>query len=153
MYSIFLIIHSWFRWLVLASLLYAVCRSLYAWRLGQSFTVIDNSLRHLTATVSHIQFLIGVALYFFSPVVSYFFHNFSTAIHERDIRFFGMEHVTMMLIAVSIISVGSIKAKRKEADRAKFKTIAIWYGVGLIIIFLSIPWEFSPLTSRPYFRS
>jgi hypothetical protein len=63
-----------------------------------------------------------------------------------------MEHITMMLIAVSIITMGSMFSKRKEDDAAKFKTIAIWYTVGLVIIFLSIPWKFSPFTSRPYFR-
>lgn len=152
MYSILLDMHSWVRWLVLASLLYAVCRSLYGWIWGHQFTAADNSVRHVTATVSHVQFLIGIALYFVSPVVQYFVQNFNTAVHQRDIRFFGMEHITMMVIAISMITIGSVRAKRKGTDLAKFKTIAIWYGFGLIIIFLSIPWEFSPFTSRPYLR-
>jgi cytochrome b561 len=153
MYTILLVIHSWFRWLVLASLLYAVCRSCYGWITGHQFTAADNSVRHVTATVAHVQFLIGIALYFVSPVVMYFLQNFNTAVHQRDIRFFGMEHITMMLIAICMITIGSVRAKRKGTDRAKFKTLAIWYGIGFIIIFLSIPWEFSPFTSRPYLRS
>ena len=63
-----------------------------------------------------------------------------------------MEHVTMMVIAVAVITIGSMSAKRKETDKEKFKTIAIWYTIGLVIIFLSIPWAFSPFTSRPYLR-
>jgi len=152
MYAVLLTIHSLFRWLVLATLLYAVYRAYRGWIKKQTFTEFDNSVRHITATVSHVQFLIGAGLYLVSPVVSYFFHNFTIAVHERHIRFFGMEHVTMMFIAVAVISIGSVKAKRNETSKAKFKTMAIWYTIGLFIIFLSIPWQFSPFTSRPYFR-
>jgi cytochrome c biogenesis factor len=98
------------------------------------------------------QFLVGLALYVFSPMVRYFLQNFGTAVHERDARFFGMEHITMMFIAVAVISAGSLKSKKRKTDRDKFKVIAISFGVTLLIIFLSIPWEFSPFTRRPYFR-
>jgi hypothetical protein len=63
-----------------------------------------------------------------------------------------MEHSLMMFIAISVISAGSAIAKRKVKDDEKFKTIAIWYTIALFIIFFSIPWSFSPLVSRPYFR-
>lgn len=58
----------------------------------------------------------------------------------------------MMLIAIVVITFGSIATKRKTSDVEKFKTMAIWYTVAFVIIFLSIPWGFSPFTSRPYFR-
>jgi hypothetical protein len=58
----------------------------------------------------------------------------------------------MMLIAVAVISIGSSSAKRKNTDQAKFKTIAIWFTIGLLIVLGSIPWPFSPLVSRPYWR-
>jgi hypothetical protein len=73
--------------------------------------------------------------------------------HERVIRFFGMEHITMMLIAIILITIGSAKAKRKTTDADKFKTMAIWFTISLMIILSSIPWSFSPLTSRPLFRA
>jgi len=152
MYIFLLTIHSLFRWLVLMSLLFAIYRSYSGWFNGKSFTAFENSVRHVTMTIVHIQFLIGICLYFVSPVVDYFLHNFKDAVHERQIRFFGMEHVTMMVIAVTVITIGSMSAKAMGADKEKFKTIAIWYTVGLVIIFLSIPWAFSPFTSRPYFR-
>jgi hypothetical protein len=97
--------------------------------------------------------LIGLWLYLISPLVGYFLDNFKSAVHERDLRFFGMEHITMMLVAVVVVSIGSSTAKRKQTDEGKFKTMTIWYTAGLIIIFLSIPWNFSPFTSRPYFRT
>ncbi|MES2810739.1 MAG: hypothetical protein V4619_19040, partial [Bacteroidota bacterium] len=69
------------------------------------------------------------------------------------IRFFGMEHVTMMLIGIGIISTVSAKAKKKPTDYERFKYLAIWYTVALLIILSSIPWSFSPLISRPSFRA
>jgi hypothetical protein len=86
-------------------------------------------------------------------MVRYFLQNFSTAVHERDARFFGMEHITMMFVAVAVISAGSVKANKNKTASGKFRTMAIWFSVGLLIIFLSIPWEFSPFTRRPYFRT
>ena len=152
MYITLLTIHSLLRWLVLAGLLFAIYRAYRGWLQDKTFTPFENFVRHSSVTIVHIQFLVGLFLYFVSPVVDYFLHNFKSAVHERNIRFFGMEHVTMMVIAVSVITMGSMSAKRKEGDTAKFKTIAIWYTIGLVIIFLSIPWKFSPFTSRPYFR-
>jgi formate/nitrite transporter FocA (FNT family) len=87
-----------------------------------------------------------------SPIVQYFFDHFKEAIHDRQIRFFGMEHITVMFISIIIITLGSIKAKKQTTDVLKFKTMAIWFTIALILIISSIPWAFSPLVSRPYFR-
>ncbi|WP_346237459.1 hypothetical protein ABDK00_000070 [Niabella insulamsoli] len=152
MYAYLLSLHSLMRWLVLLSLVVTIVRAYSAWRSGLVFTPFDNALRHWTATIAHIQLLIGLWLYLISPIVDYFLHNYTTAVHLREIRFFGMEHGLMMLIAIGVITVGSAKAKRKRTDAEKFKTIAIWFSVALLIIFISIPWAFSPLVSRPHFR-
>jgi len=96
--------------------------------------------------------IIGLWLYFISPIVAYFLYNFSTAVHNRQVRFFGMEHVTMMLTGIILITIGSAKAKRKTTDKEKFKTMAIWFTIALLVILSSVPWSFSPLVSRPLFR-
>jgi hypothetical protein len=154
MYSFLLSLHSFCRWLVLASLLYAIYRGFRGAATGAVFTKSDNILRHVTATIAHIQLTFGVWLYFISPIVDYFLHNFKDAVHERDIRFFGMEHSLMMLIAVVLITIGSAMSKRKETDKEKFKTMAVWYLIGLVVILSSIPFPFSPFgAKRPYFRS
>lgn len=152
MYATLLALHSLTRWLVLTSLLFAIFRAYRGWLLNKPYLKFDNSVRHITATIAHIQLVLGVWLYFISPIVNYFLHNFSTAVHERAIRFFGMEHITMMLIAITLITIGSAKAKRKSTGKEKFKTMAIWLTIALLIILSSIPWSFSPLISRPNFR-
>lgn len=152
MYSILTGLHSMMRWLVLASLVYGMYRAYRGWFTAKRFSRFDNSVRHTTATIAHIQLMIGLLLYFISPLVSYFLHNFKTAVHERQVRFFGMEHSIMMLLGIVVITIGSAKAKRKITDKAKFRTMAIWFTIGLLIILSSVPWPFSPLVSRPWFR-
>jgi hypothetical protein len=123
MYHSLIVAHSLFRWLVLISLLFAVYRAYVGWSTKKVFTPLENSIQKFALTITNIQFLIGLWLYFKSPIVDYFWDNFNVAIHERDIRFFGMEHITMMFIAVSIINTGSSLIKRRTTDKAKFKTI------------------------------
>ena len=153
MYPFLLALHSLFRWLVLSSLTSVICRAYTGWFLKKPFSKTDNAIRHWTATIAHIQLVFGLCLYAISPVVHYFLSNYSEAVHNRQIRFFGMEHSSVMLVAIIIITIGSAKAKRKTTDREKFRTMAIWYSVGLLLILSSVPWAFSPLVSRPYFRA
>jgi len=153
MYHAILIIHSWLRWLVLASLLYALFRSYRGLFARREFSALDNTVRHTTATIAHIQLIIGVWLYLISPVVSYFFQHYKDAVHQRQIRFFGMEHSTMMLIAITLISIDSASGRRKPTDKQKFKTKAIWFSIALLVILSSVPWPFSPFTARPFFRT
>jgi len=152
MYTPLLALHSLTRWLVLISLLFTIYRAYSGWLLNKPFSKLDNTVRYITVTIAHIQLIIGLWLYFISPIVHYFLYNFNTAVHQRQIRFFGMEHITVMLISIVLITIGSAKAKHKTTDKEKFKTIAIWFSIALVLILSSIPWAFSPLTSRPYFR-
>ncbi|MBE9583493.1 hypothetical protein IM792_03450 [Mucilaginibacter sp. JRF] len=153
MYATLLALHSLTRWLILISLLFAIFRGYRGWLGNKPYSKFDNSVRHITATIAHVQLLIGLWLYFISPIVSYFLQHFKEAMHIRDLRFFGMEHITMMLTGIVLIAIGSSKAKRKLTDKDKFKTQAIWFTIGLLVILSSIPWAFSPLISRPWFRS
>jgi H+/gluconate symporter-like permease len=152
MYPLLLALHSFIRWLVLISLLTGIVRGYNGWLGKKKFSRTDNRLRFLTATVAHIQLLLGLWLYIISPITNYFLHNFKTAVHERQIRFFGMEHSVMMMLAVVVITIGATKAKREAQDASKFKKMAIWFTIALLMILSSIPWSFSPLVSRPLLR-
>lgn len=148
-----LLIHSLLRWLVLFSLLYAIFRAYKGVSKRFAFSKTDNSVRHWTATIAHIQLIAGMMLYFQSPVTSYFWRNFSEAIRQVNTTFFGIIHISLMLIAVILITIGSALAKRRKSDHEKFKTMLTWFGVALLLILLAIPWPFSPWAARPYLRS
>ena len=152
MYQSLIFYHSIIRWLVLASLLYSTYRAYKGYTSQLNFTKIDNAARHWTATIAHIQLVIGIILYTQSPIIKYFWHNFNEAIQNLDTLFFGLLHITFMLLAIILITIGSALAKRKQTDKEKFKTMLVWFSISLLLIFIAIPWPFSPLANRPYFR-
>jgi hypothetical protein len=152
LYPTLLAVHSWVRWLVLIGLFVSLFRAYRGWLSERPFTRLDNQVRIATTATVHLQFAVGVWLYVVSPVVRYFLGHFQEAVHINNVRFFGMEHVTMMVIAIAVITVGSVRARRKKTAREKFRTMAIYFTIGLVLIFVSIPWHFSPFTARPYFR-
>ena len=152
MYQTLTFYHNFMRWLVLASLLLAIYRAYKGYFSKSAFSKIDNAVRHWTATIAHIQLVIGMILYFQSPIIKYFMSNFKEAVRNFDITFFGLIHSSLMLTAIVLITIGSAKSKRKQTDQKKFKTMLVWFSIALIIIFVAIPWPFSPFANRPYFR-
>lgn len=153
MYFFLLFSHAVFRWLVLLSLTYALYRGIRGWYNHAAFTATDNTVRHITATIAHVQLALGYVLYFKSPVIAYFRTNYHEAVRQGDYLFFGLIHILLMTLSVVIITIGSSAAKRAEGNPKKFRTMTILFGIALLIIFIAIPWPFSPLAHRPYLRS
>lgn len=153
MYSTLLVLHTFARWLVLVFLVYSIYRAFVGYFGDRTFSKVDNAFRHWTATVAHIQLMIGIILYTQSPIIKAFWSNTDTASVNLDLSFYGILHIALMLSAIVVLTIGSALAKRKPTDRAKFKTMLVWFSLALIVIFIAIPWPFSPLSSRPYFRT
>lgn len=151
MYLFLLSVHAVVRWLVLLSVLVALGRGVRGWRGRRSFTRIDNTARHLTATFAHVQLLIGYTLYFVSPLVAAF--RAGAQPHPANaLRFFGWLHPLLMTVVVVLLTIGSSAAKRQPTDPAKFRTLVIWFAGALLVLLIAIPWPFSPLAQRPYLR-
>ena len=150
--QILLFIHSLLRWLVLSSIIYALFRAYLGLKNQTIFSKTDNSVRHWTATIAHIQLIVGINLYIKSPTVKYFSSNFKQAIQHVEFTFFGLIHILLMLIAIIVLTIGSALTKRRKSDEEKYKTMLVWFSLALFIIFIAIPWPFSPLAHRPLFR-
>lgn len=145
MYEVFVFLHSVFRWLVLISLVYAVGSSVQGLISKRTYTRADGLARSLATTISHTQLLIGFTLYFvLSPITQYFIKSGSGGAYE--IWFFGIYHIAMMLSSIVVMTIGGSIAKRAATDYAKFKTIAIYFSIALVLILFAIPWF------RPFFR-
>jgi membrane protein DedA with SNARE-associated domain len=84
----------------------------------------------------HIQLLVGLILYAISPKVVFSAESMKNAMS----RFFLVEHTSMMILAIIIISVGYIMAKKVAPEKKAFSRIFWAYLVGLILILASIPW-------------
>ncbi len=152
MYATLLFLHSIFRWFVVCAIAYAVLRAARGYFLKKEFTNLDNGVRHWTATIAHLQLVIGIFLYIKSPIIHYFFSSFKHAFFDLNVSFFGVYHALSMFIAILVITIGSAKAKRKKTDLEKFQTMLWWFGIAFIVILIAIPWPFSIFPNRPYLR-
>ncbi len=153
MYTTLLTLHTLIRWLVLISLIYAIFSASRGYFKNKLFSKSVNAIRHWTATIAHVQLVIGVILYTQSPVVNYFWTGSATRLPHLEVSFYGFVHILFMLTAIIVLTIGSARAKRRPTDKQKYKTMFIWFSVALILIFMAIPWPFSPFSNRPYFRT
>ena len=137
MYQAILHTHSGLRWIVLILIVAAIFNALTA--KGRTEYLKKDRLLNLFAMVSmHLQVLIGAILSFTTE--KGFYHD--GWMKSGVSRFFGMEHILMMVIAAVILTIGRKKAEKSEDLAKRNKTIVLWYSIGLIIILAAIPWPF-----------
>ena len=147
MYTGLLHLHSALRWVVLILLVAATLRFLIGWFAKHSFGKGDEKLRLFTLISAHLQLVIGLVLYFISPAV-----QFNDKTMENDsLRFWSLEHILMMILAIVCITVGHSISKRKEEATAKHRILAIMFTLALVLIFSAIPWPWRAEIGRPLF--
>lgn len=131
MYDILKNTHSGWRYVVFILLIIAVVKALIGWMGNKTYTEGDKKLNLLTLVSAHIQLLMGLALYFLG---NWYKVDSSNAIG----RYWKMEHISMMIIAIILITVGNAKSKKAVDGVAKHRTIALFFGIALIIIIVAI---------------
>lgn len=134
-------IHSYWAYVALLILIFAVVNSLLAIAKKRDFTDKDLRIGLFTLIANHIQLLIGLALYFSGPYFKLLTGNTSEVMKNSEVRKLALEHPLMMIIAVVLITIGWSRHKKKSEGRAKFATFLIFYGLALIFILSMIPWN------------
>ena len=121
--------HSGLRWVALGLLIFALFNALKGKKSGE-YIKKDKMINLFTMISLHTQLLIGLILYFSSDKVQFI----KGWMKNPLLRFYGMEHFLMMIIALVIITIGRKKAEKIEDARSKHATIFNWYLIVLIII-------------------
>jgi hypothetical protein len=142
-YILLLHVHSTLRWILLIFLIYTIVMAFIKWRSSAVFSKPDLRITTLTVSIAHLQLLFGIGLYFLSPKVLFAGEAMSSPI----LRFFTVEHSLMMIIAVALLTIGNVSAKKALTDKAKAKRIFIWFLIALIVIIKAIPWPSKGLGS------
>jgi len=152
-HAVCLILHSWLRWLVLAAAVVVAVRAFRGWRGARAWGSSDERLHRALIGVLDLQFLLGVALYLFlSPLRRAFFSDPGAAMKVSTLRFFGLEHVVSMLLAVAILHVGRTRSKKRTDDRLRHRLVFTSTLAGFLVAFAAVPWPFSHV-ERPLFRT
>ncbi|MAY21292.1 MAG: hypothetical protein CMC74_00745 [Flavobacteriaceae bacterium] len=143
MYSTVQFIHSYWAYLVLFVVLIATINALAGLFGNKEYQPKDFRLSLFALIVTHIQLLIGLVLYFISPLglKSIMNNGMGTVMKDSVLRLYAVEHITVMLLAVVLITIGYSKHKKKLTSKPKFKTLSIFYTLALIFMLSRIPWQ------------
>ncbi len=153
MYSVALFAHSWLRWVVLLAGLLAVARAIAGRAGGKPWTAADDRGSLIFSIALDIQVLIGLLLYGtgISPIMRVAFLNMAESMRDPSLRFWAVEHLTGMVVALGLAHVGRAVIKRRKYPLGKHQAAAMFFGLAMVLILLSIPWPWGE-NIRPLFR-
>ncbi|AHJ96916.1 hypothetical protein [Hymenobacter swuensis] len=152
MYQPVLLLHSWTRWLVLIFGLIAIFRAFSGWQGRKPYVGADNGMGAAFVGSMHLQLLLGIILYFISPVGVKAFETAGSAVmKDPTSRFFAVEHLVGMLLAVIAAQVGRTLSKKSTDPVLKHRKAFTWFLIALLLVLLMIPWGiWNP--ARPLFH-
>jgi hypothetical protein len=153
-YPLVLLLHSLTRWIIVLGGLWLIFAAISS--LGRTSSADVSPVRvpwRVYMGGLHLQFLLGLLLLFISPLALATWADMGGAMKVRPMRFFAVEHTTMMVVAFVIAQMGSIRA-RKAMDAARSARVSLAFGgVSLALILAAIPWPFLGEIARPWLRS
>lgn len=145
MYTGFRHLHSYFAYLLLAVLVLSIVYVMIQMVRKKLFSDTVRKVALVGLIASHLQLLIGLILYFISPRgITVFSGEMSAVMGDSLTRLYALEHPLTMIIAIILITVGYSKAKKPGDDVRRFKTLLLFYILGLILMLSRIPWEAWP---------
>lgn len=135
------IVHSYLAYIVLAVLIIAVANAIMGYSGNKLFTLEKDFRISLFALIfSHLQLLLGLILYFLSPNGLDALLNLGMGGLNSAARLLAVEHPFINILAIILITIGWSRHKKQLEARKKFRTIAIFYGLGLLLVLSRIPW-------------
>ena len=139
MYAIIKIVHSYWAFFVLLILILAILNSIRGKVSGKYFGANDLRICLFGLIFSHIQLLIGLILYFISPWLKQWSSMGIGVMKNTESRLYLIEHPITNILAIILITMGWSLHKRQSDSSKKFLRIALFYGVGFVILLSRIP--------------
>ena len=150
MYTIALILHSWIRWFALIAV-FGVVLAAVRGKVEGGQSVADRWGAFAMMALD-LQMLIGLLLYLVvSPNMAEIRAHFGEAMQNPQLRFWAVEHLTAMVVAVVIAHVGRVLARKAKTPASKRTRLLVCFGIALLAMLLGTPWPGMP-AGRPLFR-
>ena len=135
MQNILVTLHSYNRYLLLLALVFVLYRAYSGWLGRKPYEKVDNIASASLLGLTHLQLLIGLIMYAFTSTwTQTAFADFGAAMKDPMQRYFAVEHITAMLIAVVLIQLGRTFSKKAADDTEKHRKLAIYTTIALVII-------------------
>lgn len=152
LYPIVLTLHSILRWLVILVVVLSIVRAINGLLFKRGWTQQDNRIGLWFTVLMDVQILLGLILYFvLSPITIAALQNFGGAMGNASVRFFAVEHVFLMIIALAVAHMGRSFIRKAATAPEKHRRTIIWYGLSIVLVLAAIPWPFIS-AGRPLFR-
>lgn len=137
-------LHALLRWVVLILLVSAVLRAFLGMQSKKLFSTSDQKTGLFLMIACDIQLLIGLVLYIAGPwgIKNIQQLGMSSVMKDSYSRFFAVEHILMMIVAIVLIHIGRAKTKKMGEGAGAHKVSFIYYVIAFIIMMISIPWPF-----------
>jgi hypothetical protein len=151
MYTTVLALHSWIRWIALVAGVGATMATMRD-SSGSPGTARADRWGLALVTALDIQMLLGLLLYLVvSPNMAEIRANFGAAMKDPVARFWAVEHITSMMVAVIVTHVGRVLARKAASADAKRMRLFVCFAVATVLMFLAMPWP-GLRAGRPLFR-
>lgn len=138
-------VHSLLRYVLLLLILISIIKSFSGWFGNRQYLPGDKKVALFTLISAHLQLVIGLILYFISPTVQIGLADMGGAMKDPTLRFWAVEHLSMMIIAIALITIGYSSSKKAKTDELKHKRTAVYYLLALTVIFIAIPWPWKEI--------
>ena len=136
-------LHNLLRWVVLISLLLSIVKLISGGNALKTSKILLISA-HSTLVLGLYQYFFGALGY---KLISTAAGGMKEVMKDATARFWVVEHITSMILAIVLITIGHIRLKRG----AKANTTATFYLIALLLILSAIPWPFRAGIGRPWF--
>lgn len=130
-------LHSFLRWLALIAIVIAIFQSLRGMTGGKEYTAKNNRWSLITLIAFHLQLVLGLVLYFGKG-----WYKQVGDMSNEVVRFWSLEHLVAMLIAIALVTIGRISAKKATTAKVKHKRHFWYFLIALLIVLANIPWPF-----------
>jgi heme A synthase len=142
MYQTVQFIHSYWAYLVVIMLIVGSINGLVGYFSNKEYGAKNFRIALFTLIVTHLQLLIGLVLYFTAPYFKMFSEvGMGGVMKDSTLRLYNVEHPLIMILAVVFVTMGYSKHKKKLTSKPKFKMLAIFYTLALILVLSRIPWS------------
>jgi hypothetical protein len=151
LYVVSLYVHSWTRWALLLVAVLAIVQAFRGWSGTQLWNEGKATLATAFVHLSSLQLVLGILLYgFLSPVTLTAFSNMGEAMRNSAQRFWAVEHIFIMTIAIAVAHIGAARIRKGADDKAKHRAAAIFFTLSVALIVAGIPWDESTRLFRGF---
>jgi len=133
-------LHSLWAILTLTIIFYTVLRFFFNALQNKIFTLLDLRIALFTLIFCHIQFIIGIVLYFLSPKFKWWYNGLEEILENNEYFFYLVKHPLLNIFSILSITIGWSLFKKAKTNQKRFTRIGVFYLIGFLLILLATPY-------------